>query len=431
MTYIGGVVRVFLPLLLAQYVLATVPSDPECSVTKGCFSECSGDACEFVVSWRVDGDFGLYTLTSDIGSTTAGWIGLGFSADQNMGGDSVSGCAYGADGRVLVFNAQTTGTVPPDLFQDDAVTLTDSSRQGSTLTCTIRRPTAASSDGKRFDITQPWYLLFARGTTPTTNNGAVQGVSYHGPDGRFVSSGKVKVTDTGSQGSEVIKFPLIKAHGCLMIIAWIYFASIGIILARYYKPVWVDLMCSQKVWFQIHRTCMVFAFLCTGVGFALIFAEVKGWSELVGEKEYLKGHPIMGVIVTSLAVINPLMALIRPHPGTPNRPIFNWAHWFVGTAAHILGIVTIFFGTQLGRADSPDYVIYILAAFVVWQVALELFLVAVSVYGGRKVTDGKSAPQKSVDVLKKFVLVLHLMVVSALTSVLVALVVVGKTGLAD
>ena len=28
---------------------------------------------------------------------------------------------------------------------------------------------------------------------------------------------------------------------------------------------------------------------------------------------------------------------LRPHPGTKNRPIFNWAHWAVGNSAFILG----------------------------------------------------------------------------------------------
>ncbi len=29
--------------------------------------------------------------------------------------------------------------------------------------------------------------------------------------------------------------------------------------------------------------------------------------------------------------------MYRPHPGTKYRPIFNWAHWFVGNSAFILG----------------------------------------------------------------------------------------------
>ena len=58
-------------------------------------------------------------------------------------------------------------------------------------------------------------------------------------------------------------------------------------------------------------------------------------------------HPILGIIVTALVLINPTMALFRPHPGTAHRPIFNWAHFLVGTVARILGVVTIFFGKFL------------------------------------------------------------------------------------
>ena len=95
-------------------------------------------------------------------------------------------------------------------------------------------------------------------------------------------------------------------------------------------------------------------------------------------KGYTESHPILGIIVTILTVTNvssravtcnnnhpdlyclqntymictgvylncniynihefqPIMALFRPRPKDKNRPIFNWAHWAVGMAAHILG----------------------------------------------------------------------------------------------
>ena len=53
-------------------------------------------------------------------------------------------------------------------------------------------------------------------------------------------------------------------------------------------------------------------------------------------------HPVLGLITLLLALTNPIMALFRPHPGTPHRPIFNWAHWAVGNSAHLLAVVTIF-----------------------------------------------------------------------------------------
>ena len=40
--------------------------------------------------------------------------------------------------------------------------------------------------------------------------------------------------------------------GCLMIYAWIFAASIGIVVARYYKRMWPnDKHCREKVWFTV------------------------------------------------------------------------------------------------------------------------------------------------------------------------------------
>lgn len=40
--------------------------------------------------------------------------------------------------------------------------------------------------------------------------------------------------------------------GCLMIIAWMMSASLGIIMARYYKRMWPnDQFCANKVWFSV------------------------------------------------------------------------------------------------------------------------------------------------------------------------------------
>jgi hypothetical protein len=57
------------------------------------------------------------------------------------------------------------------------------------------------------------------------------------------------------------------------------------------------------------------------------------------------------------------MALLRCHPGTPRRPIFNWVHWFVGNAAHIIGIVAIFFAVDLSKAELPKETDYLLVNF--------------------------------------------------------------------
>lgn len=40
--------------------------------------------------------------------------------------------------------------------------------------------------------------------------------------------------------------------GCLMILAWIFFASIGLLLTKYYKPMWPESrMFDHKYWFLV------------------------------------------------------------------------------------------------------------------------------------------------------------------------------------
>lgn len=79
---------------------------------------------------------------------------------------------------------------------------------------------------------------------------------------------------------------------------------------------------------------MTVTWCLTILAFIIIFAELGGWTSVpTGSNP----HALIGLFTTLLAFIQPIMAYFRPHPGTPKRYIFNWAHWFVGNAAHILG----------------------------------------------------------------------------------------------
>ncbi|CAG5117279.1 unnamed protein product, partial [Candidula unifasciata] len=359
-----------------------IHKDSACGVTQGCFSNCKNSVCSFIVSWHEEGDYGLYTISADTAFSTTAYIVLGFSTDDQMGYDSLTGCASRSNGSVVLFNGQNTDKVLPVLFTDNNVTLENYTTSDGVLSCTFKRPTAASPDGRRVDISKPWVLLFALGLASVLPNNDVS-LQYHGRTNRFASPAAYKVNDVVDSQAANIKSRLIIAHGSLMVGAWIFLASIGIVVARYYKPVWKNLILSQKVWFQIHRICMILVTVCTVAGFIIIFVSVKGWSELSGSEEYLKAHPIMGIVVTALTLINPVMAIFRPHPETPKRPIFNWAHWFVGMAAHILAVITIFFGVQLDSTGVPYYVTYILAAYVAWQIFVMLLLEIITCYGHR------------------------------------------------
>ncbi|CAM9106800.1 unnamed protein product [Lampetra fluviatilis] len=120
--------------------------------------------------------------------------------------------------------------------------------------------------------------------------------------------------------------------GALMMVAWLTCASAGIVLARFFKPLWPNRsVWGQKVWFQ-------------------------------------GAHPVVGCVVVALAVVQPIMASVRPHPGEPRRSLFNWAHWATGTAARTAAVAAMFLGVDMTSLDLPDgWDKLVLTGAVAWQ----------------------------------------------------------------
>jgi hypothetical protein len=59
--------------------------DPQCGVVKGCFVDCSGNDCKFMVTWR---DLGTAVQFELFGkpdrSFNDAWVAVGFSSDTRM-----------------------------------------------------------------------------------------------------------------------------------------------------------------------------------------------------------------------------------------------------------------------------------------------------------------------------------------------------------
>ena len=58
--------------------------DEECGATKGCFSKCSGAACDYIVTWRDNVDTVDFELATVVLNTDNKWIGIAFSTDLKM-----------------------------------------------------------------------------------------------------------------------------------------------------------------------------------------------------------------------------------------------------------------------------------------------------------------------------------------------------------
>ncbi|XP_072017628.1 uncharacterized protein [Amphiura filiformis] len=357
-----------------------------CGVTKGCFrtpSSCTGPSdCDYFASWTADklGN-NVFSLT---GAGTGSYIAIGFSKSGQMRDSDVYACT---SKREVVRSRNTVGnsndpTPPLKGVSDVTVAIVDGQ-----IECEFTRQASLDDnetpDETYYDLSgnNTYYIIMAK----SSSNGLR-------PDGNILQH-----TDrqTGSQqafsefneatGVADKNLPLKKAHGCLMVVAWLVLASIGITMARYYKPMAPGKKyCKKPVWFAVHRFVMVSAFLLTVAAFIIIFISVGGFIERQQDSEsgpdtrFL--HALLGTLVTFLAITNPIMAMFRCHPGTPKRPIFDRAHWAVGTSAHILGIITICLAvTGVGSTTPiliglPPYLFWVMVVFIIAHITLWIFL---------------------------------------------------------
>ncbi|KAJ7370791.1 DOMON domain-containing protein frrs1L [Desmophyllum pertusum] len=202
-------------------------------------------------------------------------------------------------------------------------------------------------DDKMVDLTEPWYLVYSSGPM----NGDT--IGKHSTTPR-ASPEKVKVDDIRFLGAEKVDAGMIRAHGCLMVIAWVGFASIAIFMARYMKVAFGDkVLLGTKVWFTCHRLLMVLTVLVTIIAIIIIFVHAGRWTEEAG------AHPITC------------------------RFIFNWAHRGVGLAALILAVVTVFLGIRLPGASLDDSALYAMIAYCVGVAIVIMFEVYLSLKKNR------------------------------------------------
>ncbi|KOB77001.1 hypothetical protein OBRU01_04791 [Operophtera brumata] len=241
-----------------------------CADTKLCFgvpANCieKGD-CKAIVAIFVSGSDYTFEIQ---GTDNPKYVASGLSMDNKMGDDSAMECVRNDNGRISLFTSWTYPKVEPYVSRSDSpqeiVQLQESSLIDGKLYCKFKRDVVSTVKGNVFDLANNKYNLML--------------------------------------------------HGSFMLAAWLGTASLGILLARYFRQTWVGKTLGGKdIWFA-----------------------VGGWST-TGDNP----HAITGIVTVILCFIQPIGAYFRPHPGTNKRPIFNWLHWFFGNGAHILGTFVAF-----------------------------------------------------------------------------------------
>eukprot|EP00980_Cylindrotheca_fusiformis_P001611 scaffold363_cov56-Cylindrotheca_fusiformis.AAC.30 len=133
------------------------------------------------------------------------------------------------------------------------------------------------------------------------------------------------------------------AHGSMMLIGWGILLPNGILFARFFKHR------PDGLWFRIHKMCQPVGllFALTGWLIALINFDV------FGDRDVRFVHGVVGSIVMSLGLLQPLNAYFRPHlPHGDGEKTFVrvlWEHYHrgAGWTCFFLAILVIFLGTTM------------------------------------------------------------------------------------
>lgn len=315
-----------------------------CGTTQGCYRNpdtCTGAPdCDFFTSWTVNeaGD-NLFI----VGGKSIGFVALGFSKSGTMANSDVYACTMNNE----VIRSRNGNSHERELRELKGVSNVEVLIEDTWLQCSFTRQAwLEDNDEEYYDLrgNNTYHVIMSRSDDVTADGD----ITYHFGN-KVASSDAVSFADFIGSGTDTLGLKLQKAHGSLMLIAWVGFASVGIVMARYFKPMWPDTkICGIAVWFLFHRLCMMSAATCTIAAFIIIFIHTgEYFTPEEGTVRFL--HALFGTFVTFLVILNPIMALFRPHPGEPKRPIFNWAHWGVGTLAYNLAMVTICFGLKGGN----------------------------------------------------------------------------------
>ncbi|XP_012585512.1 PREDICTED: ferric-chelate reductase 1 [Condylura cristata] len=334
----------------------------DCGTKKFCIrspSSCDPEkehACVFL-SFTPDDQ----SVMVEMSGPSEGYLSFAFSHDRWMGDDDAYVCIH--DNQIVhIKPSHLMGRSHPVMDSEDILKDLSWRLADGVMQCSFRRNITLPGVKNRFDLNTSYYIFLADGAA---NDGKI----YKHSQQPLITYEKYDVTDHPKNIGGSRSMFLLKAHGALMFVAWVTTASIGVLTARFFKPVWSKIFFGKAVWFQVHRVLMLTTSALTCIAFVLPFIYRGGWSWCAGY------HPYLGCVVMMLAVLQPLLAAFRPPLHHPRRQWFNWTHWSIGTAARIIAVAAIFLGMDLSGLNRSDpRKTYAMIGFVAWHVGTEIIL---------------------------------------------------------
>ncbi|CAB3404520.1 unnamed protein product [Caenorhabditis bovis] len=409
----------------------------QCNVTRSCWyhpPECDENniqLCLSGVEWQMlpEGIFiQLEAHVADLDQTRPFYAALGFSFNQRMDDDTVFECVvpHTGEGKVQIsFNDETFNQVLP---QATSVLLTEetTSYVDGVITCSgkllldNRHLVDNSSQFMVHDLeTGSYHLLFARGSADVFTLEKDIHSTNDGTQFPWMSDTKVSFCRTNCSSPNLYQIDEMRQtynvdrywryriavwHGILLIFAWWVLGSTGILIARYFKPLFPrSKLLGTAVWFQLHRDMMIASVLIQIVCVFFIFYQA-GWtwyqcSYMCTSDDFSKKmHAITGFAATVLAIFQPIFALFRPSPASNFRVFFNWGHWFHGMFAWALASTTIVLSLPMGKTGlnrmfgrAPNWIV---AGYMLFFVACNLILEIITISSNRDKIESGIQPHR-------------------------------------
>ncbi|XP_029955419.1 putative ferric-chelate reductase 1 [Salarias fasciatus] len=343
-------------------VLSAPFSSEGCGLTKSCLREpegCRPDSDHRCVFLSFTADASGRSVMFELSGPAEGYVSFALSLDKWMGNDDVFLCVKDGGG-VSIRAGYVSGRTQPELHPQESLWGGAWRLENGLIQCRFHRNSVLPPS---FSFNHSLFVFLACG--------GAHGGSVLKHQEQPVVSGRQTVISGPPEDLRGSRPPLlIRLHGVLMLTAWMWTASCGVLAARHCKHLWSSRSRpGHTLWFQLHRTLMVLALVLTAVGFTLPFLYRRGWSKSAGS------HSSMGCAVLTLSVLQGTSAWFRPAPQSPRRVFFRWTHLAVGSITHLLAVVCVFQGPALQTLLLPrPWYPAGLSAWLLWILLTDLLL---------------------------------------------------------
>ncbi|XP_077189016.1 putative ferric-chelate reductase 1 isoform X2 [Paroedura picta] len=391
-------------ILVSSSPPVSVSSEEVCGAEKFCFSTPSGcnphdPDCYFMSSEALkSGGFKF-----EMSGLSDGYVAIGFSDDTVMGNDDIYICGRNASGHIDVQHAFSTGYTI-SIRPLGKVDILETSSNNGIIRCYFISRNAISTQSRASG--NLYYVFLAYGPSSAGHILKHRRIP-------FITKQRVNISSAATQSGSWSTPLIIKAHGALMLVAWMTTGSIGMVFARYLKFIKKPLL-GKDTWFQIHVWMMLLTVAATITAFILAFVARKGWSSGA------EAHAIIGCIVMILSFFQPLIAFFRPSLQNNRRFVFNWFHMLNALVIKVLADADLFLGLKM--LSSPNHwMLKTMGGFVGWEALIAITLDVNLWLKKRDIYDDSQAKVKSE------ILLLLIYLCGSLAFVITLLVGIGKS----